>query len=127
MRFPLPSFPSEFEIPDDWLAEAGVLRFTPTTQAYRSTGDATLVALSEIEPPPRLLTYPKDWRGFDRSRLVKVLKEIVSDNEIWPVPLHKLLTQQYLPTPYCYCVANGYHRFYATIIAGYKFLPAAIL
>lgn len=126
MRFALPNFPCEFEVPNDWLAEAGIIGFSTTTQGYRSTAEATLVPLGEIEPPYRLTTVPKDWRGFERSRLVKVLKEIVSGAEIWPVPLRTLHITQYLPTPYRYSVADGYHRFHSAIIAGYSFLPATI-
>ena len=37
MRFPMPHYPSEFEIPDDWLREAGVIGFTPLTTSYHST------------------------------------------------------------------------------------------
>jgi len=126
MRFVLPNFPCEFDIPDDWLVEAGIIGFTAMAQAYRSTTEATLVPLGEIEPPYRLVTVPKDWRGFERSRMVKVLKEIVAGDEIWPVPLRMLHTAQYLPTPYRYSVANGYHRFHSAIIAGYTCLPATI-
>ncbi len=124
MHFALPNFPCEFEVPDDWLAEAGIIGFAATTQAYRCTVDAELVALSKIEPPPRHLTCPKDWHGFERTRLIYFLKCIVSGSAIEPVPLRKLYTEQYLPTPFTYCVADGFHRFHAAIIGGYKFLPA---
>jgi hypothetical protein len=36
MRFPMPHHPCEFEIPDDWLREAGAIGFTPITTSYRS-------------------------------------------------------------------------------------------
>jgi hypothetical protein len=40
--------------------------------------------LREIEPPYR--TLEKDWRGFDRGRLIRVLNGIVTGAEIEPVP-----------------------------------------
>ena len=49
MRFPMPHYPCEFEIPDDWLSEAGVIGFTPMTASYRSTA-GILVPLTAIEP-----------------------------------------------------------------------------
>jgi hypothetical protein len=96
MRFPMPHFPCEFEIPDDWLTDAGIVGFTGTTSAYRSISSAVLVPINKIEPPYRLVTIPKDWRGFDRGRLVKVLKEIVSGTEIWPARLHELPSDAWL-------------------------------
>jgi hypothetical protein len=51
MRYAMPNFPSEFEIPDDWLTEADAAGFVPTTMAYRTSSDAVLVPLAAIEPP----------------------------------------------------------------------------
>jgi len=31
MRYAMRNFPCEFEIPDDWLTEAGAVGFIPTT------------------------------------------------------------------------------------------------
>ena len=51
MRFPMPHHPCDCEIPDDWLVEGGVIEFASEDDAYRSVGNAPLVALTEIEPP----------------------------------------------------------------------------
>jgi hypothetical protein len=67
MRFSMPHLPGEFEIPDEWLTEAGIVGFQPTDRAYRSTAGAVLVPLTEIEPVARFVTHPKDFRGFDRA------------------------------------------------------------
>ena len=32
MRYAMPNFPSEFEIPDDWLTEVGDRRIRPTSE-----------------------------------------------------------------------------------------------
>jgi len=37
MRFPMPNFPCDFELPDDWVAEAGMVGFVATAAAYHST------------------------------------------------------------------------------------------
>lgn len=49
MRFPMPHFPCEFEIPDAWLTEA------PGRAAFRSGASAVDVLLTAVEPPPRLI------------------------------------------------------------------------
>jgi hypothetical protein len=59
-------------------------RFTRTTPAYRSAAAAVPVPLREIEPPYR--TPEKDWRGFDRARLISVLNGMATGAEIEPVP-----------------------------------------
>src|SRR5436190_1563914 len=77
MRFQMPHFPTEFEIPDEWLDEAGFQGFSPASRFFRSSPEAILVPLTAIEPVARFVAHPKDWRGFDRKRLVSVLKGIL--------------------------------------------------
>jgi hypothetical protein len=127
MRYAMPSFPCEFEIPDDWLIDAGAVGFIPTTTAYRSSSDAVLVPLAVIEPPYRLLTVTKDWRGFDRTRFISVLKGIVTAAEIEPVPLLELPVFEFAPNTYRFRVRNGFHRFYASIVARFECLAAVVV
>ena len=87
MRFPMPNFPCHFELPDDWLAESGMDAFTPTATAYRSTAEAVLVPIHEIEPPYRVKTCLNDWRGFDRTRMIRVINRIATEAEIEAIPL----------------------------------------
>jgi hypothetical protein len=132
MRFPMPNYPCEFEIPDAWLAEAGMEGFSRTGPAYRSTPEAALVPLREIEPPYRKPAMAKDWRGFERARLVFILKGFIAGAEIEPVPLLGLPAGTFVvptfvrPGPYAYQIRNGFHRFYASIAAGFESLPAVI-
>jgi hypothetical protein len=127
MHFPMPNFPCEFELPDEWLMEAGMVGSRPTGSAYASDHSAILVPLREIEPPFRNLEVPKDWHGFDRVRMVRVLRGIVSGAEIPPVPLREL-PEEVFPDlrPYRYRVRDGIHRFYASIAAEFQKLPAVI-
>jgi hypothetical protein len=127
MRYAMPNFPCEFEIPDDWLTEAGAVGFMPTTTAYRSSSDAVLVPLVAIEPPYRVMTVAKDWCGFDRSRFISVLKGIVTAAEIEPVPLLELPVFEFASTTYRFRVRNGFHRFYASIVARFECLAAIIV
>jgi hypothetical protein len=128
MRYPMPNYPCEFEIPDAWLNEAGMDGFTRSAPAYRSTTAAVPVTLRQIEPPYRTPSIPKDWRGFDHDRLVRVLNWIVTGAEIEPVPLLKLPSSD-VPSraPYGYRALDGFHRFYASIAAGFEYLPAVII
>lgn len=127
MRYVMPHFPCEFEIPDDWLAEAGADGFTPPTRAYCSTSTAVLVPLTAIEPPYRVATITKDWRGFDRGHFISVLKGIAASTEIEPVPLLELPVSEFGPNTYRYRVRNGFHRFYASIVAGFECLATIIV
>ncbi len=133
MRYPLPNFPCDFEVPDDWLAESGMNAFAPTARAYRSTIDAVLVPIHEIEPPYRVKTCPNDWRGFDRTRMIRVMNWIATDAEIEAIPLIQLpeLDDRLVPTHfryhmYSYRIRDGFHRFYASAAAGFENVPAII-
>jgi hypothetical protein len=122
MRFPLLFLPCEFEIPDDWWTAAGMEGFTPSGRAYHSTAVATPVPLREIEPPLRSPEQPLDWHGFHRARLISLLKGIAAGAEIEPVVLRGLPPADW--PPFRYSVRDGYHRFYASVAAGFECLPA---
>ena len=133
MHFRLPNFPCEFDIPDDWLDEAGFRGFKALTPSFTSTAGATLIPIAEVEPPRRLPSYPCDVRGFVRTKMVNVLKEIVGGIEIKPVPLvllpeldDRLVTTYQRYRTYNYRIQDGFHRFYASVAAGFECLPALI-
>jgi hypothetical protein len=123
MRFPMPHFPSEFEIPDDWLSEAGLAGFEPYDSAYRSTTAVSFVPLTQVEPPVRFATHPLDSKGFVRARLVRLLKGFVAGDDIEPVEAMRLPVFEICGVPYRYRVCHGYHRFYASIAVGFDMLP----
>lgn len=123
MRFPMPHFPCEFEIPDDWIAEAGATGFEPIRPAYRTAAPATEVGLTEIEPPPRLVGHPLSWRGLDRTRFVSILTGMVRDAAIEPVPVVTMPFTDLVRSPYQIRVMNGVHQFFASITMGYSHLP----
>jgi hypothetical protein len=125
MRFLFPRFPAQFEIPDDWWIEAGMSQFVPQQrQAYRSPTET--VALDEIEPPFR--TAPLDCNGFVRSRIMAILRGFVDDSELAPICLLVIPPRYEWPdNPFKYRVVDGAHRFYASIAAGFKRVPASTL
>jgi hypothetical protein len=83
-----------------------------------------LVPLTEIEPIVRSATHPMDFRGFDRVRLVRVLKGFVAGDDIAPAEAMELpIFEICVGAAYHYRVCNGYHRFHASIAAGFNMLP----
>jgi hypothetical protein len=122
----MPNYPCEFEIPDEWWAAAGMKGFTATAGAYRSIPGAIEVQLRVIEPPYRNSSVPKDCHGFDRLRLISILGAIAAGEKMKPVPLLKLPVSDLHPAPYGYRVRDGFHRFYASIAAGFECLPVQI-
>jgi hypothetical protein len=127
MRFSMPHLPQEFDISDAWLKEAGFNGVWPATASFKSSPGAALIPLTEIEPVARFKTTPKDGGGFDRDRLVKILRRIISEAEIDPVFVMKLPYLDLSPSPYRYTVKDGYHRFYASIAGRFSELPAIIV
>jgi hypothetical protein len=128
MRAPMPNYPCEFEIPDEWWVAAGMADFTPGQPAYRSTPGSRLVPLREIEPPHLDLSKPRDWCGFDRVRMLRILSGLKEDAEMRPVVLLESVVDD-VPSckSYTYRALDGYHRFYASIAAGFQFLPASVI
>jgi hypothetical protein len=122
MYFPMPHLPCEFEIPDEWLAEAGVAGFVPDRVAYRS-GSAQHALLTAVEPPPRLVGYPLSWRGLDQVRFIRILKWMVTNTEIEPVPVVAMPYVELGSSPYAFRVRDGVHRFYASVAVGFSHLP----
>jgi hypothetical protein len=127
MIFQLPRYPGLFEIPNDWLEEAGMTGFSADTAAFRHTGDTKLIALADIAPPDRMKTTENDWRGFCRERMVRVMSGIARGDVLPAVPLWRLPDEEFWTArPYEYRPRDGYHRFYASIAAGFTSIPATI-
>lgn len=120
MRFPLPLRPAEFEIPDEWWAEAGMAAVTLSDRAYRSSAPAALIPIRSIEPPYRLPERTLDCHGFDRRRLISILSGIATGAMIEPVSLREIPPADMSPTPFSYRVRHGFHRFYASVAAGFS-------
>ena len=126
MRFHFPLLPAEFEIPDSWWIEAGMAAFRASAPGYRSSPEAALVLLRTVEPPFRNPGVLRDWRGFDRARMIRVLGGIAGDAEMPPVPVVALLPTDDPAGPFAWRVCDGFHRFYASVAAGFEMLPVVI-
>jgi hypothetical protein len=127
MLFAMPNHPFDFDIPDAWLEGMDLTRPRAEGCAYRTGDEATLVALQVIEPPRRNPWVPLDWRGFSEERFVAVLARMLGDQVLDPVPAFALPRPERPPYPYEYRTADGYHRFFASIAAGFTHLPCNVL
>jgi len=121
MRFRHPSG-YEFEIADGWLTEAGFAASATVSRHYRAPSNVAFeaVPLADIEPIRRQVEL--DGNGFCRRRLVQILKGLAADAELPPIQVHPLPCG-----PFKYGLRDGFHRFYASLAAGYLSIPAIIL
>jgi len=129
MRFQMPLFPCEFELPDDWIAEAGWLDdggrrvFQPDQPAFLSTSDARLIDLSLVEPLGRGRGQEKDFRGLDRERMVRILRGFL-EGDVIEAPEAVMLPELEVCRGLYRCrICNGVHRYFASIAAGYAMIP----
>ncbi len=132
MCFAMPIYPCEFELPDDWLAQAGWLDaaghriFLPTDTAYHSTPDATPIDLKLIEPLGRYYGYEKDFRGFDRARMVNILSGFVEGDTIEALGAIELPVRDSCQGLFHYRICDGVHRYFASIAAGCCEIPLRV-
>lgn len=126
MRFSMPAHPCELEIPDDWLAGLPLDRRPVSNSAYRTTEPAHLIPLTCVQPPRRNLPVSKDWRGFDRIRFRRVLERMVFGHALDPVLVREVPPLDFCTQLYPYVVADGYHRFFASIVVGFDHLPGKV-
>jgi hypothetical protein len=121
-KFIVPGSSIEFEIPDDWWQFCDMESFSPAATFYpysqRDVGAHT-VPIAEVKPPER----DAGVIGFHKNRMAPILLAFTSDRCAVPaVPVRELAAGE----PYRYEVLNGYHRYYASVAAGYTRLPVII-
>jgi hypothetical protein len=121
-NFIVPGSSIGFVIPDDWWQFCDMENFRPATTFYlysqRDVGVHT-VPIAEVRPPER----DAGVVGFHKNRLAPILLAFTSDRCAVPaVPVRELAGSD----PYRYEVFDGYHRYYASITAGYTRLPVII-
>jgi hypothetical protein len=110
------------DIPPEWLREAGLQHFTPSTPGYRCDTEHESIAMSDIEPCKRLEGVVLDANGFNRQRMIKILVGI-RDGEslppiiIWPAE----------PGLWRFALRDGFHRFYAARTLKFSHIPVDII
>jgi hypothetical protein len=110
----------EFEIPDEWLHEAGVYNYKPTSEAYEplSNGErpTEIMSFNNLQAPIR--DPGTTW--FNKKRMVSLMKGVISGKAMPPVEVHLK------PEENKYSVKNGFHRFYMSVALGFKALPVTV-
>ena len=123
----------EYEIDDSWLAEAGVVDFTPNRDCYLS--DYTVESMSKIFIVPVNSVAPcleraklkgvfcddKDTGDSAKQRVIRILRWFLEDRAVEPVKVVISKDNQYQ-----YKLVEGCHRFHCAVALGFKNVPAAM-
>lgn len=118
----------EGELLDEWWAEAGMCGFVATRAAFRAKPHRALptleVPIADVEPVERQLSHgvfnDSDEFGTARERVVFILSGFRDDVAIPPVELVRATSGG----AHRYRVHDGAHRFYCSIAAGFRSVPA---
>ena len=122
MHFTVAGQGIDFEIHDDWWTEAGMSGFVPKSPAYDADapthGVAATVPVGEVTAPRR--DPGVQWFGHDR--MVSILRGLASGDRMPRIPVYEAPQdcRRYRP-------CDGFHRFYASIAAGFTHLPVEIV
>lgn len=113
-------YPIEFEVPEAWLAMAGVHSFNPKSSAFLASPnpECLLVAIADVKPPIR----NKGIDGLQESRAVSILKAMVNTQHLPAIEVQ----ENKLSDSYRFSVYNGYHRYFLSIALGFTMLPVLI-
>ncbi len=124
MIFTTPGSDHTFEIPDDWWQFTDMGLFRPNSSGFypynTTTEPVDLVAIEAVEPPSRKAGIEE----FKKYKLVPVLLAFQSPECALPPVLVKRISS---PSKYQYYVHNGFHRFFASVAAGYSKLPVTVI
>ena len=87
-------------------------RYTPSPELF-------LVLVEDIAPPPMHQRQHLGPDGFDHKRMVDILRGIATRSAMPPV---KIVERQ--QGVYRYRLCEGFHRFHASVAAGFCQIPA---
>lgn len=122
----------EFDVPDEWWAEAGMATFTPIGCSYRPGAPerdkdleglpVLMLAVASIEPVRRRLSHGpfSDGDRPARDRVRDIFSGFVRDAAIPPVWVFRVSGSP----RYAHALSHGAHRFYCSVAAGFTHVPA---
>ena len=108
----------EFEIPDVWLVQSGLIGASLADDHFVSDEAETVLDIPQVSSPVR----GPGVRWFDEDRMLKILAAFVSNQSLPPVDVDQP-SQGRFP----YRVRDGLHRYYASVAAGFRGIPVRIL
>lgn len=108
------------EIDSGWWKEAGMESFQPKAESYcpYEGCESESLSLKTIEPPKRNAGID----SFKKERMVNILSAIRNGTPLPPVVVWKTVDG----SEWEYELRQGYHRYYASVAAGFKTLPAVV-
>ena len=113
-----------FDVPDDWWSSSGMADFRPSSCCYPWRPIRPGFAI-EILPLTSIRRGARNRVGgdFDRERMLAVLRGIASCEELPPVEVVALQDDG----PFTHRLYDGFHRFSASIAAGFDAIPAIVV
>ena len=118
MNFKHPHEDINFEIPDDWLAEASRLAKTSISIGPQCWVGCVVLPLERIVSPVRICGHP----SFDRGRMCSVLGAMMAG--AWTPPILVRLLPGHVDR---YSVFDGMHRYYASVAMGLETVEAQVI
>ena len=110
------------DIPLEWIFEAGLQHFRPSTRGYRCDAEHEMIAISDIEPCQRLENVTLDANGFDRKRMMRILLGVRDGEQIPPIMIWPAESG-----PWRFELRDGFHRFYAARTLHFSHIPTDII
>jgi hypothetical protein len=101
------------------------MNFAPSSKCYSHGPDKKLpelpvivVSAAQVKPPKRSKGVILDLQGFRKNGMAWALQHISSHAPLEPIRV--LRTNE---NPFSYSVYDGYHRYYASMAAGFSSMP----
>ena len=112
----------QFEIPKEWLDFCEFRQVSPESGFYfhdHNRPGVKVIPLNEIEPPFRAIGVAP----FKKFKMVPVLMALMNpEGELPPVVVSPMAPG----AMYKYKLKDGFHRFYASALAGYIQIPVVV-
>jgi hypothetical protein len=116
----------EFLMPAEYWIEAGMEEFERRSDevSYSPTPSPELlvVRVEDVAPPNMDKRQHKGPGGFCPKRMIDVLRKIASRN-----PMHPVEVVERQQGDYRYHLHHGYHRFHASVAAGFSHVPVIVV
>jgi hypothetical protein len=103
-----------FEVPDAWLAAVGYAPPTGPGDHYRSTRAQAVIELAALRTPRR--DDGVTW--FHEDNMCSVLTAMLTGADLPPIDVARFAADE-RPV----IVRDGFHRYHASIVMGYRRIP----
>lgn len=117
----------QYELPDEWWAEAGMPGFRPQRSSYRAQETrlpVQEVPVAEVEPLVRQLSHGVFNENLEfgtaRERVVNILRAFREDVPLPPIEMVRAIPG----SSHRFSLWHGAHRFYYAVAAGFGAVPA---